>query len=98
VRPTGTPARELTQWCYAVTIRRFIVIYLALVPFGLVDSVGWATPLVTMFISYPILALDHIGTELQNPFAESSLGHLPLGEICASLQANLMAMLDGERR
>jgi len=85
-------------FAYAVTIRRFIVIYLALVPFGLVVSVGWATPLVTMFISYPILALDHIGTELQNPFAERSLGHLPLGEICASLQANLLAMLDEERR
>jgi len=84
-------------FAYAVTIRRFIVIYLALVPFGLVDSVGWATPLVTMFISYPILALDHIGTELQNPFAERSLGHLPLDEICAGLQANLLAMLDEER-
>jgi putative membrane protein len=74
------------------------VIYLALVPFGLVSSAGWATPFVTMFISYPILALDHIGTELQNPFADRSLGHLPLGEIYASLQANLLAMLDEERR
>jgi len=84
-------------FAYAVTIRRFIVVYLALVPFGLVDSVGWATPLVTMFVSYPILALDHIGTELQNPFSESSLGHLPLDELCASLQANLLALLDEER-
>ena len=81
-------------YAYAVMIRRFIVVYLALVPFGLVDSAGWATPLVTMFISYPILALDHIGTELQNPFSERSLGHLPLDEICAGIQANLLAMLD----
>ncbi|HTQ41282.1 MAG TPA: bestrophin family ion channel [Polyangiaceae bacterium] len=84
-------------FAYAVMIRRFIVIYLALVPFGLVDTVGWATPFVTMFVSYPILALDYIGTELQNPFSESSLSHLPLDEICASLQANLLAMLDVER-
>jgi ion channel-forming bestrophin family protein len=83
-------------YAYDVTIRGFIVFYLALVPFGLVDSVGWATPLVTMFVSYPILALDHIGTELQNPFSETSLGHLPLDDICASLQANLLAMLDKE--
>lgn len=81
-------------FAYAVMIRRFITVYLALVPFGLVDSVGWATPFVTMFVSYPILELDHIGTELQNPFAESSLGHLPLDEICAGLQANLLAMLE----
>jgi putative membrane protein len=78
---------------YAVMIRRFIVVYLVLVPFGLVASAGWATPAVTLFIAAPILALDHIGTELQNPFSESSLGHLPLDEICSNIEANLFALL-----
>jgi putative membrane protein len=79
---------------YAVIIRRFIVFYLILVPFGLVGFAGWATPFVTLFVCYPILALDHIGTELQNPFSERSLGHLPLDEICAGIQANLLALLE----
>jgi putative membrane protein len=83
---------------YAVIIRRFIVFYLVLVPFGLVGLEGWATPFVTLFICYPILALDYIGTELQNPFSEKSLGHLPLDEICAGIEANLLALLAQSQR
>lgn len=80
-------------FAYAVKIRRFIVLYLLLVPFGLVSSLGWTTPLVTMFISYPILALDHIGTELQSPFSVRSLSHLPLDEICKTIETNVLALL-----
>lgn len=80
-------------FAYAATIRRFIVLYLVLVPFGLLESVGWLTPVVTMFVSYPILALDYIGTELQNPFSKRSLSHLPLDEITANIEANLFALL-----
>jgi putative membrane protein len=79
---------------YAVEIRRFIFAYLALTPLGLVESAGWATPLVTILVAFPILALDHIGTELQNPFSEQSLGHLPLDEICATIQGNVLAALN----
>jgi putative membrane protein len=79
---------------YEVAIGRFIAVYLILAPFGLVEAAGWATPFVTMFISAPILVLDHIGTQLQNPFSKRSLGHLPLDEICAGIQADLFASLE----
>lgn len=82
---------------YAVAIRRFLVAYLVLTPFGLLDSAGWATPLVTLMIASPILGLDHIGTELQNPFSPRALGHLPLDEICATIQSNVTAALDASR-
>ena len=75
-------------------IRRFIVVYLVLVPFGLVEGAGWATPLVTVLIAYPILALDHIGTELQNPFGANSLGRLPLDEICANVEGDVMTLVE----
>jgi putative membrane protein len=82
---------------YSVMIRRFIVCYLALVPLGIVASAGWVTPFVTLLVSSPILALDHIGTELQNPFSERTLGHLPLDEICTNIEANLFALLERSR-
>ncbi len=82
---------------YAVAIGRFIFVYLVLVPFGLLETAGWATPFVTLFVSAPILVLDHIGTQLQNPFSKKSLGHLPLDEISAGIQADVFAILEQVR-
>lgn len=78
---------------YAITIRRFIFLFLAALPFALLDKVGLVTPLVTMFVAYPILALDQTGVELQQPFATSRLGHLPLDEISQTIEKNLSDLL-----
>jgi ion channel-forming bestrophin family protein len=51
------------------------------------------TPLVTMMVAFPILALDDIGVELENPFALDRLNHLPLDGICESLERNLISLL-----
>jgi predicted membrane chloride channel (bestrophin family) len=46
-----------------------------------------------MLVAYPILALDQIGVELQNPFPTRSLSHLPLDEITGTIQRNLLSLL-----
>jgi len=45
-------------------------------------------------VAFPILALDEIGVELQNPFSTLRLNHLPLDKICENLEQNLMSLLD----
>jgi putative membrane protein len=77
---------------YRIMIRRFIVLFLVTLPFALLPKIGWLTPLVTFMVAYPILELDVIGTELQNPFNGRNLGHLPLDEICATIEANVLAL------
>jgi putative membrane protein len=47
-----------------------------------------------MLVSYPLVSLDQIGIELQNPFYKSSLNHLPLDEISASIEKTLREMLE----
>ncbi|HWB13069.1 MAG TPA: bestrophin family ion channel [Pirellulales bacterium] len=79
---------------YAVKIRQFIFLFLLALPFALIARVGWLTPVVTTLVAYPILALDEIGAELQQPFSTASLNHLPLDEICATIEGNLLAHLD----
>ena len=49
-----------------------------------------------MLIAYPILGLDQIGVELQNPFSTRSLSHLPLDEIAQNIERDLLALLDFE--
>ncbi|MGC8639286.1 MAG: bestrophin family protein [Isosphaeraceae bacterium] len=84
---------------YSIEIRRFIFVFLAALPFGILLKVDWLTPVVTMLVALPILALDEIGVELQNPFSKRRLNHLPLDQICVDLERNLMALLsDGEGR
>ena len=81
---------------YAIKTRRFILLFLATLPFALLHKLetGWLIPLVTMLVAYPLLSLDRIGEELQNPFAKRNLSHLPLDEICATIERNLIALLE----
>jgi putative membrane protein len=78
---------------YSIQIRQFIFVFLVALPFGILLKVGWLTPLVTMMVAFPILALDDIGAELENPFSLDRLNHLPLNEICENLERNLMSLL-----
>ena len=79
---------------YSIEIRQFIFVFLVALPFGILLKVDWLTPVVTMLVAFPILALDEIGVELQNPFSTSRLNHLPLDRICENLEQNLMSLLD----
>lgn len=79
---------------YRIEIRRFILLFLITLPFALLEDAGWLTPLTTMLVAIPTLALDKIGTELQFPFAPSSLNHLPLDQLCLKIETDLLAMLE----
>lgn len=83
---------------YVMKVRRFVAIYLMVLPFSLVDRVGWAAPLLTMLVAYPILGLDQIAVELENPFAKQNLGHLPLDSICQKIESNVLALLRASER
>ncbi|MFV0442369.1 MAG: bestrophin family protein [Planctomycetaceae bacterium] len=95
----------------AIQVRRFILLFLATLPFALTRDlrgdwgtltlwgVEWDTsvllvPLFIMLLAYPLLALDRIGMELQNPFDRRRIDHLPLDRICTMIEGNLMALLN----
>jgi putative membrane protein len=80
----------------SVKIRRFLFLYLMALPLGIFDKVGLATPLIVMIVAYPLLSLDQISVELQNPFSRQRLSHLPLHDICNTIQQNLLALLDSD--
>lgn len=76
----------------AIKTRRFILMFLLLLPFALVDRAGWLTALVVALAAYPLFCLDEIGAELQNPFSPRNLSHLPLDEICQSITKNILEL------
>jgi putative membrane protein len=81
-----TPLAEV----FSIKIRRFLFLYLTMLPIAIVDKVGIGTPLVVLLVAYPLLSLDQIGIELQNPFDKGRLSHLPLDEISQKIEGNVL--------
>jgi putative membrane protein len=71
---------------YAIKARRFILIYLLLLPFSIIGEAGLMAAPIAILVAYPLLSLDRIGIELQNPFAIKNLSHLPLQVICEGIK------------
>jgi putative membrane protein len=79
---------------YAIKVRRFILIFLLLLPFSLIENVGFSAVFIYFLVAYPLLSLDRIGIELQNPFATQNLSHLPLHTICDTIKLQCLALLE----
>lgn len=78
----------------AIKTRRFILLFLTLLPFALYDKVDVITPFIMMLTAYPLFCLDEIGVELQNPFAKENLSHLPLNALCQKIEATVLSIED----
>lgn len=76
----------------AIKTRRFILLFLLLLPLALVERADFLTPLIVALAAYPLFSLDEIGAELQNPFSAKNLSHLPLDMICRNITANVMGL------
>ena len=73
----------------AIKSRRFILLFLLILPFALVNYSVYVNPFVTALVAYALFSLDQIGIELQNPFSTKNLSHLPLDEISKNIEKNL---------
>jgi putative membrane protein len=80
-------------YAYSVLLHRTTYFYCALLPFGLVETIGWATPLISVFIAYAFMALDAIASELENPFGEEP-HDLPLAAIAVMIERTLREAID----
>jgi len=78
----------------SIKVRRFLFLYMLVLPLAIVDRAGWLTPLLTMMVAYPLLSLDQIGIELENPFSNERLSHLPLDQISTNIEGNVMGLAD----
>lgn len=83
---------------YSIKIRRLIAFFLATLPFVLLHrvSIEAMIPLITMAVAYPLLSLDRVGSDLQNPFRAGGLAPLPLNDICTTIERNVLALLELE--
>lgn len=74
----------------AIKSRRFILLFLLILPAALVNYSPYISPMVVTLVAYALFSLDQIGVELQNPFSIDNLSHLPLNDICKTIERNVM--------
>lgn len=77
---------------YSVILHRSAYLYCMLLPFGLVDQIGWMTPLVVTFVSYTFFALEALSDEIEEPFGLSA-NDLALDAIVSTVEASLRELL-----
>ncbi|HAV35759.1 MAG TPA: bestrophin [Massilia sp.] len=73
---------------YTLLLHRTSYLYCFLLPFGLVDSLGYLTPLVVAIVAYTFFGLDALGDEIEEPFGVSP-NDLPLDAICRAIEIDL---------
>ncbi|MCA0402250.1 MAG: hypothetical protein LCH30_00485 [Proteobacteria bacterium] len=76
----------------AIKSRRFILLFMLILPLALVDYSIFISPIIVTLVAYALFSLDQIGVELQNPFSVDNLSHLPLNEICNTIEKNINEM------
>lgn len=76
-------------FAYTLLLHRTAWLYCFLLPFGLVDSVGFMTPFVVAIVAYTFFGLDALGDEIEDPFGVAD-NHLPLDAICREIEISLL--------
>lgn len=70
----------------------FVQIYCILLPIGMVEQLGWFTPLGSTLVGFMFLALDKIGRDLEDPF-DNEIYDVPLTSITRTIEINLRQIL-----
>ncbi|RRV09004.1 effector protein [Pseudomonas sp. v388] len=77
---------------YVAFPRLFITLFCLIVPIGLVETLGWFTPLASTVVGFMLLAIERIGTDLQSPFRASE-HEIQMEALCENIERNLDSML-----
>lgn len=80
---------------YTLLLHRTAYLYCFLLPFGLVDTIGFMTPFVVAIVAYTFFGLDALGDEIEEPFG-SEANDLALDAICKAVEINLRESLADE--
>ncbi len=73
---------------YFVLLERTVYWYCFLLPLGLVNAIGWVTPVMVTFVGYTFMGLTAIVDEISDPFGQDE-NDLALTQICNTNEQQL---------
>jgi putative membrane protein len=80
--------RTPIPFAYAQHIKLFLVLFCFSVPFAMVESMGWLTPLAAAIVGFALFGIDEIGVEIEDPFGHDA-NDLPLDRIGETIRRDL---------
>lgn len=79
---------------YAFLLKFFIIVYVLIIPFGLIESMGWAVILLTLSLYYIMMSIVTTAEEIEDPFGHE-MNDLPVDEICQTIEKNIEEISGG---
>ena len=73
---------------YAIYLKRLLLIYCISLPFQVVSTLHWWTTPIVIILTFVLLGVEEIGTEIENPFGEDA-NDLPLDAMCMTISTNI---------
>ncbi|MBD2345991.1 bestrophin family protein [Anabaena subtropica] len=73
---------------YSIHLKQLLLLYCSLLPFQMVESLGWWTGIVVSLVSFTLFGIEAIGLEIENPFGYDA-NDLPLDDICKTMKRNI---------
>ncbi len=77
---------------YVIHLKQLLLIYCLLLPFQLVNDLGWWTGAIVGLISFTLFGIEEIGVEIENPFGYD-FNDLPLDAICDTMLRNVKDLI-----
>ncbi|MDX1803399.1 MAG: bestrophin family ion channel [Alcanivorax sp.] len=79
-------------FAYTLLAHRTAYLYCYLLPFALVGSIGWATPVCVVVVAYTFFGLDCLAEHLEAPFGRDA-NDLPLDALCRTHEISVSEAL-----
>ncbi len=80
---------------YSVILHRTVYLYCFMLPFGLLDAIGFMTPVMVAFVAYTFFAIEALSDEIEEPFGLLP-NDLALDAMATNIESALLEML-GDR-
>ena len=85
-------ARTPLPFAYTLLLHRTAYLFCLVLPFGLITTAGWATPLFTAFIAYTFFDWTRLSEELEDPFGTEA-NDLALDSLCRTCEISVLEAL-----
>ena len=80
-------------YSYSLFLKKFIFIYVATLPIAFVQSLGYWTCPIAMFVFYVLVSIEVLAEEIEDPFGEDA-NDLDTDGISVTIRANVKEILD----
>jgi putative membrane protein len=77
---------------YSIKLRQLLLIFCLILPVEIVSHLTWWTGVITAFVSFTLLSIEEIGSEIEEPFGHDP-NDLPLDMICNTMRRNVEELI-----